>query len=278
MYQVRSCALEVRPGELNRGPILRSNLVGNPSSAGDVMKSPNLLHKISILAGTCITALVLSTGAMAQHGGGGGGGGHAGGGGGHAVGGAGGVYHGGAYGGWHGGYGGWHGGYYGGWRGGYGWRVAGRLRLGLLRLGLGVGRPRARLVLCHTAALLPDLLVGRGSVLLRGQHLLHLRPEREAIRDGRSAGGTATADGRRRRAGAVPSSWRIRRTGRAPISKLATNSSAISGQRARPATIRPTERPRRRRAATTTCARKRHAWKAAATASSNASLIRAVRP
>jgi hypothetical protein len=82
------------------------------------MKSPNLLHKISMLAGTCITALVLSTAAMAQHGGGGGG--HAaGGGGGHAVGG--GAYHGGGYRG--GGYGGWHGGYgYGGWRGGYGWR------------------------------------------------------------------------------------------------------------------------------------------------------------
>jgi hypothetical protein len=84
------------------------------------MKSPNLLRKFSILAGTCITALVLSTGAMAQHGGGGGGGhaggGHAfGGGGGHAFGGGG--YRGG-YGGWHGGYGGWHGGY--GWHGGWG--------------------------------------------------------------------------------------------------------------------------------------------------------------
>lgn len=77
-----------------------------------------------MLAGTFITALVLSTGAIAQHGGGGGG--HAaggGGGGGHAVGGGyrGGYggYHGG-YGGYRGGYGGWRGGY-GGWRGGYGW-------------------------------------------------------------------------------------------------------------------------------------------------------------
>ena len=82
------------------------------------MQSANPLHKISMLAGTFITALVLSTGAMAQHGGGGGGGGHAAGGGGHVGGG----YHGG-YGGYHGGYGGYRGGYgYGGWRGGYGWR------------------------------------------------------------------------------------------------------------------------------------------------------------
>jgi hypothetical protein len=88
------------------------------------MKSSNPFQKIAILAGTCITALVLSTGAIAQHGGGGGG--HAGGGGGHAVGGGG--YHGGGgyrggYGGYRGGYGGYRGGYgYGGWHGGYGWR------------------------------------------------------------------------------------------------------------------------------------------------------------
>ena len=98
------------------------------------MKTADSIRKISILAGTLVTALVLSTGAWAQHAGGGGHGGFAGGGG-HAVGGGGyhggygGGYHGGGgYGGWHGGYGGyggsggWHGGY-GGWRGGYGgWR------------------------------------------------------------------------------------------------------------------------------------------------------------
>ncbi len=68
-----------------------------------------------------LAALVLSSGAYAQHGGGGGGhgggfgGGHGGGfGGGHAGG-----YHGG-YGGYRGGYGGYRGGYYGGYRGGYG--------------------------------------------------------------------------------------------------------------------------------------------------------------
>jgi len=94
------------------------------------MKTPDSIRKISILAGTLVAALVLSTGAIAQHGGGGGhgGGGHGFGGGGrgfagghaiaggHAFGGYGG-YHG-AYGGYHGGYGGWHGGY-GGWRGGW---------------------------------------------------------------------------------------------------------------------------------------------------------------
>ena len=64
------------------------------------MKSSNPFHKVAILAGTCLTAFLLSSGAIAQHGGG---------------------YHGG-YGGWHGGYGGWHGGH-GGWHGGYGgWR------------------------------------------------------------------------------------------------------------------------------------------------------------
>ncbi len=87
------------------------------------MKSSNPFHKIAILAGTCLTALLLSSGAIAQHGGGGGGG-HAGGGGGHAVGGGG--FHGGGYGGYRGGYGGYRGGYggyrggYGGWHGGYG--------------------------------------------------------------------------------------------------------------------------------------------------------------
>jgi hypothetical protein len=96
------------------------------------MKSSNRFHKLAILTGTCLTALVLSTGALAQHGGGGGGGGHAGGGGGHGMGGGGfhgGGFHGGGgyggyrggYGGYRGGYGGWHGGYGGyGWRGGWG--------------------------------------------------------------------------------------------------------------------------------------------------------------
>jgi hypothetical protein len=72
-------------------------------------------------------AAVMSTSALAQHGGGGGG--HAGGGGAHFAGGGGhvgaygGGYRGGAYGGYRGGYGGYRGGYgYGGWRGGYGWR------------------------------------------------------------------------------------------------------------------------------------------------------------
>jgi hypothetical protein len=106
-----------------------------------------LLHKISLVLGCGITALVLSSGAFAQHsgGGGGGGGGHAsggGGGGGHASAGGspggahggavyGGGYHGGYYGGgYRGGYGygyGYRGGYYGGWRGGYygGWGCCG---------------------------------------------------------------------------------------------------------------------------------------------------------
>jgi hypothetical protein len=88
------------------------------------MKTANSIRKISILAGTLVTAFVLSTGAWAQHAGGGGGHGFGGGGGGHAV--AGGGYHGGYGGGYRGGYGGWHGGYggyYGGWHGGYGgWR------------------------------------------------------------------------------------------------------------------------------------------------------------
>jgi hypothetical protein len=79
------------------------------------------VHKVSLLIGGLISAVVLSGSAFAQHGGGGG---HAGGGGAHAVGGhagyAGGGYRGGAYG-YHGGHGyaGWHGGYYG-WRGGWG--------------------------------------------------------------------------------------------------------------------------------------------------------------
>jgi hypothetical protein len=91
-------------------------------SVGDIMKSRNPIQKISILAGTLATALVLSTGAIAQHGGGGGG--HGGGGGGHGFGGGGHATGAHAFGGgYRGGYGGYHGGYggYGGWRGGYGW-------------------------------------------------------------------------------------------------------------------------------------------------------------
>jgi hypothetical protein len=112
------------------------------------MKSSNPFHKIAMMAGTCLTALVLSSGAIAQHGGGGGGG-HGGGGGGHVGGGGGGHagggggFHGGGYrggyggyGGYRGGYGGWHGGY-GGWRGGYGWR-GGWGGWGWAGLGLGL--------------------------------------------------------------------------------------------------------------------------------------------
>ncbi len=107
------------------------------------MKTQTRFQKFSTLMAMGLAALVLSSGAFAQHGGGGGGGGggghgggfsggHAGGfSGGHAGGYAGG-YHGGGYGGYHGGgyggyrggyYGGYRGGYYGGWHGGYyGWR------------------------------------------------------------------------------------------------------------------------------------------------------------
>lgn len=90
------------------------------------MESPALIRKISVFLGTFAMAAVMSSGALAQHGGGGGG--HAGGGGGHV--GGGGHYAGGRAGGYYGGYrggayGGYRGGYgYGGWRGGYGygWR------------------------------------------------------------------------------------------------------------------------------------------------------------
>jgi hypothetical protein len=108
------------------------------SPVGDVMKSRNTIPKISLLAGAFVTALVLSTGAIAQHAGGGGG--HFGGGGGHAVAGGhayGGGYRGGyGYGGYRGGYG-WHGGYYGGWRGGWGWGCCG-WGWGWAGLGLGL--------------------------------------------------------------------------------------------------------------------------------------------
>ncbi|MGO9426671.1 MAG: hypothetical protein ACLQAR_10845 [Steroidobacteraceae bacterium] len=97
------------------------------------MKSQTVFQKLSALTAMGLAALVLSSGAYAQHGGGGGGhaggfgGGHAGGYGGGHAGGYGGGYHGGGYGGYRGGYyGGYRGGYYGGWRGGYyggyGWR------------------------------------------------------------------------------------------------------------------------------------------------------------
>jgi len=91
-------------------------------------------HRCGLALGAGAAALVLSSGAWAQHAGGGGGGHAGGGGGGHAMGGGhaggyGGGYHGGyggyhgGYGGYHGGYGGYHGGYYhggyGGWHGGY---------------------------------------------------------------------------------------------------------------------------------------------------------------
>jgi hypothetical protein len=100
-------------------------------NSGSVKKT---MHRWALTLGAGMAALVLSSGAFAQHGGGGGGhgggggGGHAAGGGAHFSGGGhygGGGYHGGyggyhgGYGGWHGGYGGWHGGYYG-WRGGWG--------------------------------------------------------------------------------------------------------------------------------------------------------------
>jgi hypothetical protein len=82
------------------------------------MKNQNAVR--SIIAASCLGALMLSSGAaLAQ--GHAGGGGHFGGGG-HAVaahGGYGGGYRGG-YGGYRGGYGGYRGGY--GWHGGYGWR------------------------------------------------------------------------------------------------------------------------------------------------------------
>lgn len=73
-------------------------------------------HRCMLALGAGATALVLSSGAFAQHAGGGGGGAHGGG----AVGG----FHGGAPGGFRGGVpGGWRGGGYYGWRGGYpGWR------------------------------------------------------------------------------------------------------------------------------------------------------------
>jgi hypothetical protein len=78
------------------------------------------MHRWGLALGAGATALVLSSGAFAQHGGGGGGGGHAGGGGGHVGGGA--AHVGGYGGGYRGGYGGYRGGYgYGGWRGGYGY-------------------------------------------------------------------------------------------------------------------------------------------------------------
>ncbi len=100
------------------------------------MKTQTGFQKLSALMAMGLAALVLSSGAFAQHsGGGGGGGGHAGGfsgghgggfGGGHAGGFSGGHTgsYAGGYGGYHGGYGGYggyRGGYYGGYRGGYGY-------------------------------------------------------------------------------------------------------------------------------------------------------------
>ncbi len=84
------------------------------------MQSPALIRKLSLFVGAFAMAAVMSTSALAQHGGGGhaGGGGAHFGGGGHAAGYGG---HAGGYGGYRGGYGGYRGGY--GWRGGYGgWR------------------------------------------------------------------------------------------------------------------------------------------------------------
>src|SRR5450631_2742251 len=89
----------------------------HPRKLGKVMKNQSAVR--SIIAASCLAALMLSSGTvLAQsHAGGGG---HFGGGG-HAA-----VAHGGyggGYGGYRGGYGGYRGGYgYGGYRGGYGWR------------------------------------------------------------------------------------------------------------------------------------------------------------
>jgi len=80
------------------------------------MESHSVIRKFSVFLGTFAMATVMSTSAIAQHGGGGGGG-HAGGGGAHFGGGG----HVGAYGGRGGGYGGYRGGAYG-YRGGYGGR------------------------------------------------------------------------------------------------------------------------------------------------------------
>ena len=78
---------------------------------------------------------------------------------------SGGGHAGAAYGGHAGGYGGYRGGSYGGYHGGYGgmaattmaaWRLLRRLarRLGMLRMGVGLGRPGARPVLRNPAPLL----------------------------------------------------------------------------------------------------------------------------
>src|SRR5579863_3606686 len=86
---IRSAAIKCISGKGDENPLRAVNhgvgctLLRGISRPGDVMKSPGLIRKISVFLGTFAMAAVMSTGALAQHGGGGG---HAGGGGGHGGG------------------------------------------------------------------------------------------------------------------------------------------------------------------------------------------------